>query len=278
MVFDPTGATAELPDLDDRLVEPGTPYEMLDGELVYVPPADAPHGERQVQLSALIAAHTGPEFKVAADLLTRTSKRDDFAPDVSVYLAAPDPVTGRRQLAQLAFEILATQTVSHAATKAAKLAARGVRRVFAIDIERSRLLEWSVVLGGWSLLYSSGELADPALRVPLPIELLIHSASIDDAVARALIAKNNAVFADNRAEGEAEGRARGEAEGMAKGKLEGRAAARAESVVELLVRRGVALDAEARARILAEHDPVRLDRWFARAVVCASVAELFAEQ
>jgi hypothetical protein len=146
--------------------------------------------------------------------------------------------------------------------------------VFAIDIERSRLLEWSVVLGGWSLLYSSGELADPALRVPLPIELLIHSASIDDAVARALIAKNNAVFADNRAEGEAEGRARGEAEGMAKGKLEGRA----ESVVELLVRRGVALDAEARARILAEHDPVRLDRWFARAVVCASIAELFAEQ
>lgn len=33
---------SELPDIDDRLVEPETPYEMLDGELVYVSPADPP--------------------------------------------------------------------------------------------------------------------------------------------------------------------------------------------------------------------------------------------
>ena len=33
----------------------------------------------------------------------------------------------------------------------------------------------------------------------------------------------------------------------------------------------------ARERILAERDPVRLERWIARAVVCASVAELFVE-
>ena len=266
MAFDPTGVDADAPPaIDDRLVEPGTRYEMLDGELVHVPPADGPHGERQSQLCALIEAHTGPEFKVAAELLTRTSRTDDFAPDVSVYLAAPDPVTQRRQLAQLAFEVVSTQTLSHAGKKAAKLAARGVRRVFAIDVERSRALEWSVALGGWSLLHTSGELADPALRVPLPIESLIHDAKSDDAVARALLAKNNAVLAANRAEGEAEGRARG--------KLE----ARAEHVVELLVLRGVALDQPARARILAERDPARLDRWFARAVACSSTAELFAE-
>ena len=35
-------ADAELPDIDDRLVEPGTPFEIWDGEVVYVSPADPP--------------------------------------------------------------------------------------------------------------------------------------------------------------------------------------------------------------------------------------------
>jgi Uma2 family endonuclease len=274
MAFDPTGVDADdLPDIDDRLVEPETRYEMLDGELIYVPPADHAHAERHVQLCALIAMHADAEFKVAADLLTRTSKVDDFAPDVSVYLAALHPVTGRRQLAQLAFEVVSTQTLSNAGKKAAKLMARGVRRVFAIDVERSRALEWSAALGGWSLLHTSGDLADAALRVPLPMEMLIHSANADDAVARALLAKGNPVLA---AKG-AEIRAAGHAEGRAEGKLEGAVEARAGAVVHLLVVRGVALDPAARGRILAERDPARLDRWFARAVTCASLAELFAE-
>jgi hypothetical protein len=86
------------------------------------------------------------------------------------------------------------------------------------------------------------------------------------------VIKGNLVLAANRAEGEAEGRARGEAEGRARGRLE----ARAEQVVELLVIRGVLLDQAARERILAQRDPATLDRWFARAVTCASAAELFA--
>ena len=134
-------AASELPDINDRLVEPETRYEMLDGELVYVSPADPPHGEHHLQLAALIEAHTGFDFEAAADLLTRTSKVDDVAPDVSVYPDAPDPRTGGRQLEQLAFEIVSTQSLGRAAVKAAKLAARGVRRVFAIDVERSCVLE-----------------------------------------------------------------------------------------------------------------------------------------
>src|SRR5438045_2885533 len=35
----------ELPDIDERLVAPETRYEIWDGKLVYVPPADPPHGE-----------------------------------------------------------------------------------------------------------------------------------------------------------------------------------------------------------------------------------------
>jgi hypothetical protein len=85
----------------------------------------------------------GSAFEVAADLLTRTSRVDDIAPDVSVYPDAPDPRTGGRQLEQLAFEIVSTQSLGDAAGKARKLATRGVRRVFAIDVARSRALEWS---------------------------------------------------------------------------------------------------------------------------------------
>ena len=249
-------ADAELPDINDRLVEPETPYEIWDGEVVYVSPADPPHAERHRQLCALIEAHTGPEFESAADLLTRTSRIDDIAPDVSVYPAAPNPATGGRQLEHLAFEIVSTQSLRRAGRKAAKLTGRGVRRVFAIELERSRALEWSTEAGAWRELDPAGHIADPALAVPLPIAAVIHNAKADDAVARALLAKGNPVLVQSRAESKAEGRA--------------------EALIVLLAARGIAVDSATRARILAERDPQRLDRWIARAASCAQVAELFA--
>jgi len=285
MSSDPAGVESDLPDIDDRLVEPETPYEMLDGELIYVSPSDTPHARRQAQLCALIEAHLGLEFDVASELLTRTSKVDDFAPDVSVYPRARHPVTGKRQLAQLVFEVVSTQTLRNAARKAGKLAARGVRRVFAIDLERSRALEWSAELGAWSVLDSNGQIDDPALDVPLPIEMLIHEAKMQDAMARALRARRNPVIEEGLAEGRASGLAEGRASGMAEGRAsgiaeglaEGRAQGWAEAVLGVLVGRGVAVDREARERILAERDPARLDRWLARAVVCGSATELFVE-
>src|SRR4051812_30641197 len=120
-----------LPSIDDRLVEPETRYEMYDGELVYVPPADPPHGIRHSKISALVEAHAAADFEVASDMLTRTSKTSDVAPDVSVFPSARDPVTGGRQLEQLAFEVVSTQSIKRAGQKAAKLTERGVRRVFA---------------------------------------------------------------------------------------------------------------------------------------------------
>jgi Uma2 family endonuclease len=250
-------ADAELPDIDDRLVAPETPYEIWDGEVVYVSPADPPHGKRHRQLCALIEAHTGPEFESAADLLTRTSRIDDIAPDVSVYPAAPDPATGGRQLEHLAFEIVSKQSLRRAGRKAAKLARRGVRRVFAIDIKRSRALEWSAEAGAWRELDPAGHIADPALVVALPIAAVIHNAKADDAVARALLAKRNPVLVQDRAEARAE--------------------SRAEAVIVLLTARGVAIDSATRARILAERDAQRLDRWIVRAASCTEVAELFTD-
>jgi Uma2 family endonuclease len=280
-------AEAELPDINDRLVEPDTPYEIWDGEVVYVPPADPPHGERHRQLCSLIDAHTGPEFNSAADLLTRTSRIDDVAPDVSVYPAAPNPRTGRRQLEHLAFEIVSTQSLRRAGRKAAKLVRRGVRRVFAIDVERSRALEWSTETRGWRELDPAGRIEDPALAVPLPIATLIRDARPDNAVARALLDKHNPVLQQNRAEGReegmaeghargmAEGHARGMAEGHAKGMAESRAEAMAKALMALLAARGIVVDTATRARILAERDAQQLDRWIVTAASCTQAAELF---
>jgi len=253
--FSGSRAQAELPDVDDRLVEPETPYEILDGELVHVSPADEPHGTLHVQLAALVEAHTGLEFEVACDMLTRTSKIDDIAPDISVFPAARHPDTGRRQLEHLAFEIVSTQSMSYAGRKAAKLVARGVRRVFAIDVDRSRVLEWSASLDRWSEITASC-IEDPALDVPLPVDVLVTAVKADDAVARALLAKHNPVL---------------------EASLSALATGFAKAIIALLAARGIALDGATRARILAERDPDRLERWTARGATCATAAELFAE-
>jgi hypothetical protein len=129
--------------------------------------------------------------------------------------------------------------------------------VFAIDVERSRALEWSAALGTWSMLDAAGHITDPAFVVPLPIETLVHSARTDDAVARALVAKHNPVIEAIRAESRAEDRA--------------------EAIVAMLSARGVAVSVVERERIVGERDPARLGRWIARAVGCASVAELLSE-
>src|SRR4051812_40837375 len=124
----------KLPEVDQRLVEPETRFEIIDGRRVYVAPADEPHGERHSGVDRLLGAHRAAGYSVAVDMLTRTSRIDDIAPDVSVYPTARDPRTGGRQLEELAFEVASTESLGHAGTKARKLVARGVRRVFAIDL------------------------------------------------------------------------------------------------------------------------------------------------
>jgi Uma2 family endonuclease len=256
-------AQSELPDIDDRLVEPETRYEMLDGELVYVAPADQPHARRHAKLGTLLETHAFREFTVSCDQLTRTSKVDDVAPDVSVYPEAPDPRTGGRQLDQLAFEVVSTQSLGHAGRKAAKLAGRGVRRVFAIDVERLRVLEWSAEIGTWRGLDPASHIEDAALEMPLPIAAMLDAARADDEVARALVARRNPVIEAVRAEDRAIGRA----EGITRGK--------AEAVLAVLAARRIAVGDAERVRILDEQDPGQLDRWLAEVGTCMKVAELF---
>jgi Uma2 family endonuclease len=262
--FDATHVDHEQPAVDARLVAPGARYEIEDGVVVRVPPADEPHGTLHAQLSALLEVHAGAARDVAVDMLTRASETSDVAPDVSVFPSARDPVTGGRQLEELAFEIVSTQTLASAGSKAAKLVARGVRRVFAIDLARQRALEWSTELGTWSVLDPTAAIDDPALAVPLPIELLVRGANADDAIARALLAKHNSVLDDALAHAVA----RALAEGAARGRID--------ALLVMLATRG-AVDPADRARLLAERDPVRIDRWIAQAAGGATIAELLAE-
>ncbi len=271
MPFTPTPRSiSDLPEVDERLVAPETRYEVEDGRLVYVPPADEPHGASHGKLAALVDAHRADGYAIAVDMLTRTSRSDDIAPDVSVYPAARHPQTGRRQLEELAFEIASTESLAHAAGRAAKLVSRGVRRVFALDVTRMRALEWSNEADRWSILDPDARIEDPALAVPIPVDALLDVARADDAIARALRAKHHPEFAAERAAGRAEGKAEGEAEGKAEGKADGLA----KGLLAALALRGLEPSADERRRIQEERDLGRLERWLAVTRTCADVAEL----
>ena len=262
MSSDVPRARPGLPDVDDRLAAPGTPYEVHDGELVAVSPADEAHASRHSKIQAIIEMHVAVEFDVACDMLTRLTKVDDKAPDVSVFPIARDP-NGRRQIEQLAFEVVSTQDLGRAGTKAAQLVARGVRRVFAIDVERSRALEWSAALGTWSMLDPAGHIEDTALDVPVSIDALVHAAKADDAVARATRQAQPGVRGSRRG-------ARG------KGPRQGKAEGLAKAVLAVLAARNVVVEDVARACILDEQDLGQLEYWVGRAMTCTTVAELFA--
>jgi Putative restriction endonuclease len=278
------GSIPLRPEVDDRLVIPETRFEIEDGRRVFVPPADEPHAESHASLAAVLKAHRAPGFSVAADMLTRTSPIDDLAPDASVYPTARNPATGGRQLEVLAFEVASTESLPHAATRAAKLVARGVRRVFAIDLEHARALEWSPQLGRWSIFDRRARIEDPALAVPIPIAALLDATRADDAIPRAHRLKRHPEFLAERAEGLAEGEAKGRVEGLAVGEAKGRveglavgeAKGRAESLLIVLASRGLVPTEAERHRILEESDLGRLDRWLAAAATCAGVAALLA--
>jgi hypothetical protein len=115
------------------------------------------------------------------------------------------------------------------------------------------VLEWSVATAGWVELDPGGAIDDPALAARLPVAALLDEAEVDDAIASALVTRKNRVIEATRAQ------------------------AKAETVIAVLGARGIAFGPPVRARILAEQDLERLDRWAARAATCDIVDDLFAE-
>jgi hypothetical protein len=245
----------DLPPVDERLVMPGSRFEVIDGRVVYVSPSDPPHATQHSKLQALLEVSAADGYIVACDMLTRTSMTGDMAPDASVYAADPDPDTGGRQLEELAFEVVSTERLGAAGEKAARLHDRGVRRVFAIDVHRRRALEWEADRDGWRILARDEQIGDPALAVPLAIEDLLSAARVDDGVARALLARKNPVI-----------------EAALSARLaQGRVAGKAEALLALLDARGLAVSDAQRARIRTATDP-ELDPWLVRVLSASDTA------
>ncbi|MFO0607501.1 MAG: hypothetical protein U0324_30325 [Polyangiales bacterium] len=116
---------------------------------------------------------------------------------------------------------------------------------------------------------------DPALRYELTCAMI---AMLDEQFSRIaqeilsmkpLVLPENAVVSAFVNTFQARGKEEGKAEGVAEGK--------ADALLQLLTARGVAVDDEARARILACRDLPTLDRWFLRAVTATSTAAVLAD-
>ncbi|MFO0618161.1 MAG: Uma2 family endonuclease [Polyangiaceae bacterium] len=261
-----------LPAVDDHMIADGARFEVIDGRVIPVPPANEPHGTRHSELCALLEAHVADGYDVACDMLTRTAELTEVAPDASVFPVARTK-TGGRLLEEIAIEILATERLSHAADKARTLSARGVRLVLAIDVEKKRALTWSVATDAWEMLPVAGVIEDRALAVPLPIPALTGAARADDAIARALLGKRHPVIEDALTARERKGKFEGKAEGKLEGKVEGKLEGKLETLLVLLRARGLAPSA-AFADKLAQLSEPELDALVPRVLVCASCDEL----
>jgi hypothetical protein len=253
-------------DPDDHLVEPGTRYEVFEGERVYVSPARPGHGDMHSQLDTVIRHHVASGYKASADLLTRRSEDSDFATDVSVRRTGRNPATGHRYLEEISFEIFFQESREYARTRARKVLASGVRRMFGIfareryrdsdvdDVVDYTVAEWSSERDDWRMLAPGDVIEDPCLHLPLPVEAIVDAFASDDAVARALLAKKNRVLAAQQAQVRL-------------------ADARA-YLFGILERRDVAVDAAQRARIETCDDLETLQRWLFRATEVHDAAEL----
>jgi hypothetical protein len=223
---------AEPPPIDERLVRPEKREQIVRGRRVLALPANPAHGDRHFELDYIIRAHVKEGYVGSTDLLTRSAERSDFATDTCVRRAGLDPRTDTRYLEELAFEVVNEQSLRDITEQAEDLTARGVRRVVAIFVKK-------------------GEVCD-----------LLDAAEADNAVARALLAKNNPVLTEVAIEshkaGLAEGKKKGLAEGKKKGLAEGEKKGLAEGEKQGLRRGievacdllGIELTEERRARLI----------------------------
>jgi hypothetical protein len=194
---------SEPPSLDERLVRPETREEHVRGRALIAMPALAPHGDRHFKLDYVVGAYVKPGYVGSTDLLTRSAEASDFATDTCVRREGTDPRTGTRYLEELAFEVVHEQSLGDITARAEDLSRRGVRRLFAIFVKKGEVHEWAG--NEWRPLSRDATITDPTLSLPIGVAALLDAAEADDAVARALVEKNNPVIAEVRAGGQREG-------------------------------------------------------------------------
>jgi hypothetical protein len=239
-----------LPAVDDRLVAPESHAGILDGRVIRTMGSNQPHGTQRFEATGVFFGTLAGGFAGAVDMLTRLNEDSDAAQEIGIFPPALDATTGGRQLEEMAVEVLDTERMSHATEKIAKLALRGVRRLFAIRVASRTVYEWDHAHGGWTDLASDAVITDRCFRVPIPALALVDRVLADDTVARALLYSGNrvisAALAERREVGLEEG-ARG-------------------SLLRVLSRRGLALSDAQRERAQGCGDLEVLHAWLDRAV------------
>jgi hypothetical protein len=251
--------TRSKPLLDEHVVVPETTRdELVRGRRVIAQPSAPPHGDRHFELDYVIRGSIRPGYIGSTDMITRFSADSDFATDTSVRKAGIDPATGQRYLEELAFEVVHTQSKRDMIERAEDLTARGVRRLIGIFVKEGVVREWVPGEGAFRVLPPGSSIEDPCLSLPIRVESLLSAAEADNAVARALLAKQNPVLVAV----EAQGKERGIAQG------------RAEAVLTLLASRGIPVSPAARAEILACSDLARLDQWLIKSVSATAADDL----
>jgi hypothetical protein len=233
MRLPPAREPEHAPRIDARLVQPETREQIVRGRRMVAMPANPPHGDRHFRLDYILGAHVQEGYVGSTDLLTRAARGSDFATDTCIRRQGIDPTTDSRYLEELAFEVVNEQSLRDITEQAEELIARGVRRVIALFVKKGEVREWSTREGAWLSLDPQGTLSDSTLARPIRVRELLDAAEADNAVARALLAKENPVLAEVKAESRDAGRKEGLLAGI-------------EVACELL---GIALGAEQRARM-----------------------------
>jgi len=251
--------SARLPAVDDLTLDEDSHAEILDGQRVMLAMgANEPHATFHFDLAGVLRSYVAKGYEGAVDMLTRTDHKNEFAPDVSVFPAERDPTTGGRQVEQLAFEIVDTSDWDKLSDKARKLKARGVRRIFAVDVNDQTVCEWGRTR--WKTLAAESAIDDRCFVRPLPLRAWFDALAADQAVLDALVARQSPALL--KAFNEREKRARDES--------------LRESIATIAEARGLTLTATQRAKLAHCDDVATLKRWVRRAATAERAAAIFA--
>ncbi len=245
---------------------PETGHEMLNGQVVEVAPADAPHADQQCDLAYVLRAHVAPGYVASTELLTRVAEESNFSTDACIRREGLD-AQGHRYLEELSFEVQHTQSEASLTERAIDLQKRGVRRVIAIEVKmasRGRVQagpvkEWLPSShaqgsaerdgGNWRRLAMDELLKDPCLQRPIKVAALVDAEEADIAVARALLERQNPVLLAVRTQDFDKGHKRGFSEGYEQGFDKGVSSGHRDSIEALCEVLGIALTPTRRAKL-----------------------------
>lgn len=194
------------PAVDERLVAPESRFEAVDGVLIETMGANEPHATANGELVFVLRAREHVDGAAKAALRDGADRYSDVAPYASIF-PVERAQEGGRKLEHLVFEVRDTQPLVDVTRKAQLLAARGVRRIFCLEVQAGRILEWAS--NAWSELPGEGVIQDSILAAPLPVRALVNAAEADNTAARALMAKGNPVIEQALVQRHEEGRSEG---------------------------------------------------------------------